>query len=45
MDQKVIWVTGASTGIGKEIANEFSKSGNIVVVTGRRKSRLGKDCQ
>ncbi len=38
--QKVIWVTGASTGIGKEIANEFSKAGYIVVVTGRRKSRL-----
>lgn len=38
--QKVIWVTGASTGIGKEIANEFSKAGHIVVVTGRRKSRL-----
>jgi len=38
--QKVIWVTGASTGIGREIANEFSKAGHIVVVTGRRKSRL-----
>lgn len=42
MNQKVIWVTGASTGIGKEIANEFSKAGHIVVVTGRRKSRLVK---
>ncbi|MDZ4712897.1 MAG: SDR family oxidoreductase [bacterium] len=40
MNQKVIWVTGASTGIGKEIANEFSKAGHIVAVTGRRKSRL-----
>lgn len=40
MNQKVIWVTGASTGIGKEIANEFSKAGHIVVVTARRKSRL-----
>lgn len=38
--QKVVWVTGASTGIGREIANEFSKAGYIVVVTGRRKSRL-----
>jgi len=40
MNQKVIWITGASTGIGKEIANEFSKAGHIVVVSARRKSRL-----
>ncbi|MDQ3022519.1 MAG: SDR family oxidoreductase [Bacteroidota bacterium] len=40
MNQKVIWVTGASTGIGREIANEFSKAGHIVVVSARRKSRL-----
>ncbi len=40
MVQKVIWITGASTGIGKEIANEFSKAGHIVVVSARRKSRL-----
>ncbi len=42
MIQKVIWITGASTGIGKEIAMEFSRSGHIVVVTARRKSRLVK---
>jgi len=40
MKQKVIWITGASTGIGKEIAMEFSKAGHIVVVSARRKSRL-----
>ena len=40
MNQKVIWITGASTGIGKEIATEFSKAGHIVVVSARRKSRL-----
>lgn len=40
MKQKVVWVTGASTGIGREIANEFSKAGHIVVVSARRKSRL-----
>jgi sepiapterin reductase len=40
MNQRVIWITGASTGIGKEIASEFSKAGHIVVVSARRKSRL-----
>ena len=40
MNKKVIWITGASTGIGKEIANEFSRAGHIVVVSARRKSRL-----
>ncbi len=40
MNQKVVWVTGASTGIGKEMASEFSKAGYIVVVSARRKSRL-----
>lgn len=40
MVKKVIWITGASTGIGKELANEFSKAGYIVAVSARRKSRL-----
>jgi short-subunit dehydrogenase len=40
MQQKVVWITGASTGIGKELANVFSKAGHIVVITARRKSRL-----
>jgi short-subunit dehydrogenase len=40
MNNKVVWITGASTGIGKEIANAFSRAGYIVAVTARRKSRL-----
>jgi sepiapterin reductase len=40
MSEKVIWITGASTGIGREIAMEFSRAGHIVVATARRKSRL-----
>lgn len=40
MEQKVVWITGASTGIGKELAMEFSRAGLIVVVSARRKSRL-----
>jgi len=40
MSEKVIWITGASTGIGREMCVEFSKAGHIVVATARRKSRL-----
>jgi len=40
MSEKVIWITGASTGIGREIAMEFSKAGHIIIATARRKSRL-----
>ncbi|MBN1634609.1 MAG: SDR family oxidoreductase [Ignavibacteria bacterium] len=40
MKKKILWVTGASTGIGREIAKLFSKNDFIVVATARRKSRL-----
>jgi len=40
MGNKVIWITGASTGIGRELAKVLAKTGNIIVVTARRKSRL-----
>lgn len=37
---KVVWITGASTGIGFETAKVFAKSGYVIVATARRKSRL-----
>lgn len=40
MKNKVVWVTGASSGIGRAIAEKFSQEGCTVVVTARRKSRL-----
>ena len=40
MSERVVWVTGASTGIGFEIAKAFSKHGDIIIATARRKSRL-----
>jgi NADP-dependent 3-hydroxy acid dehydrogenase YdfG len=40
MSEKVVWITGASTGIGFETAKAFAKEGYIVVATARRKSRL-----
>ena len=40
MSQKVVWITGASTGIGFELAKSFAKSGYIIIASARRKSRL-----
>ena len=40
MPNKVAWITGASTGIGFEIAKVFAKAGYVIVATARRKSRL-----
>ena len=36
MSNKVIWITGASTGIGKAIAIKFSKNGCNVAISARR---------
>lgn len=40
MKKKIVWITGASTGIGRETAKLLSKNDFIVVATARRKSRL-----
>ncbi len=36
----VIFVTGATSGIGKSTAEQFAKHGYDVVITGRRADRL-----
>ena len=36
MSNKVIWITGASTGIGKALAIKFSKNGWKVAISARR---------
>jgi NADP-dependent 3-hydroxy acid dehydrogenase YdfG len=38
--QKTVWITGASSGIGKSLAREFANRGATVVLTGRRLDRL-----
>ena len=35
-----IWITGASSGIGKAAAKEFARTGSKVFVSSRRKSEL-----
>ena len=39
-DKKVIWITGASTGIGKALAIKFAEKGWIVAASARRKNLL-----
>lgn len=37
-----VWITGASTGIGKSIAIEFAKSGSNLILSSRNKEELEK---
>lgn len=42
MKDKVVIITGATSGIGKALAFEFGRKGSSVVITGRRAEELGK---
>ena len=39
-NQKKIWITGASSGIGKAVAEKFAKEGWKVAISARRKEIL-----
>lgn len=39
-ENKVVWITGGGSGIGREMALEFVRNGAAVAVSGRREERL-----
>jgi NADP-dependent 3-hydroxy acid dehydrogenase YdfG len=39
---RIIFITGATSGFGKAIAEKFAATGDHVIITGRRKDRLEK---
>ena len=42
MNKKVVWITGASSGIGKSLALKFAKEGWNVAISARRENLLNK---
>ena len=40
LTQKIVWITGAGTGIGRATALAFAKAGCRIVITGRRAAML-----
>ena len=40
MENKIIMITGATSGFGRAIAIELAKKGANIIATGRRKERL-----
>jgi dehydrogenase/reductase SDR family member 7B len=37
---KIIWITGAGTGIGKALAMAYNENGNTIILSGRKKAQL-----
>jgi NADP-dependent 3-hydroxy acid dehydrogenase YdfG len=40
---KVVWITGATSGIGEAVAKAFSASGAVVIISSRRREELERD--
>ena len=45
MNNKSIWITGASSGIGKALALKFAKEGWKVAISARRENLLNEISQ
>ena len=41
-DQKKVWITGASSGIGKAVAEKFAKENWKVAISARRENLLNE---
>ena len=39
-ENKIVWITGGGSGLGKAMALEFAREGAMVSVSGRRKDKL-----
>src|SRR6185295_5911207 len=39
---KVVWITGASSGIGEALAQRFAKAGSRLILSARRESELSR---
>lgn len=37
---KIIWITGAGSGIGKALAMAYNENGNTIILSGRKKAQL-----
>lgn len=42
LEDKIIWVTGASSGIGEHVARQLAKGGSKLIISARREERLNE---
>jgi len=45
MSKKVIWITGASSGIGRELALQYAAAGNCQLILSARRTTVLKEVQ